>query len=86
MDEICDNERWVRRGRVCNWSKVSTEDGLQIVKAIIAEAREQSGKEDINRCCKGGDSGRRQYRFGGFSASRSLPARECGPSRDLVQR
>ena len=27
MDEICGDERRVHRGRVCNWSKVSTEDG-----------------------------------------------------------
>ena len=27
VDESRGNERWVYRGRVCNWSEVTTEDG-----------------------------------------------------------
>jgi len=54
VDEICSDERRVRRGSACNWSKFLRKTALQIVKA---EARKQRGREDISRCCRGGDSG-----------------------------
>jgi len=58
---------------------------LQIVKATIAENREQRGKEDISRCCRGEDGGQ-GYQFGRLSMNRSLHVRKRGSSRNLVQK
>jgi len=86
-DEICGDERPVRWGKLkCVTGRTLLwKTALQIIKATVAEARKQRGKEDISRYCKGGDSGQ-GYRFGGLSTNRSLHARGRGPSRNLVQK
>ena len=59
---------------------VSYKIGQQVGEATIAEARKETGTEDISRCCKGGDGGRR-FRFRGLSASGSHQVRGNGPGK-----